>query len=378
MKEMITYIAEKVDAGALSPEEAKIINTCMAEYAAMKSVTDATYRNRYFFLVTLTKIFHDTGITLIDCNTSHILQVVTAIKKQGYSDNYQRLLVSLLKWFAGFLGPGIDMNKIRSIDLPKLQWKSKRPEDMLSKEEVMRVLAACDNSRDRCLISMIYDGSNRIVEPLSLDWKDLMHDDMGYYIDTKAKTGRQRKIRYTSSIPHIEQWQKDYPGKAEGSNPVFISLHEPRNRMTKGAFDKRIKEIKEKTGIQKLKPGIMRSTRITHDVAAGQDVQYIMLKNWGNLKTSMLDKYTNLSGDYIDSKAMEYAGLKIVDKAKVVDPMQPVQCPKCFTINEPGNKHCRECGKALTKEGEDELGRIRDAMTPEEWIQFWQWKKDHP
>jgi site-specific recombinase XerD len=47
--------------------------------------------------------------------------------------------------------------------------------------------------------------------------------------------------------------------------------------MKKGAFDKRIQEIIEKTGIEKLKPGIMRSTRITHDVAAGQDVQYIIL-----------------------------------------------------------------------------------------------------
>jgi len=377
MKEMRDYIAEKVHAGDISHKEADIINSAMDEYGAMKSVTESTFRNRYFFLATLTKIFHDTGITLIDCNTSHVLQVVTAIKKQGYSDNYQRLLVSLLKWFAGFLGPDIDMKKVDAIKLPKLQWKSKKPEDMLTKEEVMQVLATCENSRDRCLISMIYDGSNRIVEPLALDWKDLIHDNLGYYIDTKAKTGRQRKIRYTSSIPHIEQWQKDYPGTPDGDNPVFVTLHEPRRRMTKGAFDKRIQEIKEKTGIQKLKPGIMRSTRITHDVAAGQDVQYIMLKNWGNLKTSMLDKYTNLSGDYIDAKAMEYAGLKKVDKVKVTDPMQPVQCPKCFTINEPGNKHCRECGKSLTKEGEDELSRIRDAMTPEEWIQFWQWKKEH-
>jgi hypothetical protein len=166
--------------------------------------------------------------------------------------------------------------------------------------------------------------------------------------------------------------------KPDGDNPVFVIFNKPHSRLTRGGYETAVRKLRDKTGIKKLKPGIMRSTRITHDVAAGQDVQYIMLKNWGNLKTSMLDKYTNLSGDYIDSKALEYAGLKKVDKVQQADPMQPVQCPKCYTINEPGNKHCRECGKSLTKEGEDELSRIRDAMTPEEWIQFWQWKKDHP
>jgi len=91
----------------------------------------------------------------------------------------------------------------------------------------------------------------------------------------------------------------------------------------------------------------------------------------------MLDKYTNLPGDYIDSKALEYAGLKKVDKVQQAEPMAPVQCPKCHTVNEPGNKHCHECGRALTKDGEDELSMIRDGMTPEEWISFWQWKKYH-
>ncbi len=56
-----------------------------------------------------------------------------------------------------------------SIDLLELQGKSKRPEDMQGKEEIMRVLAACGNRRYQCLIHLIHDGSHRIAEPLTLD-----------------------------------------------------------------------------------------------------------------------------------------------------------------------------------------------------------------
>lgn len=362
----------------LNEDEKQLIRAYLDDYSAMVSPGPDTLLNKYFLLYSLICICKESGLTLPDVTTNDILRVVAVIKNRtDYSDNYRRMLVSLLKSLCNHI-PNLDMKKISSIKLPKTQWKTKKPEDMLTKEEVQTVISSCENSRDRCLISMVYDGSNRVIELLRLDWKDLIHDSMGYYFETDAKTGHKRKIRFTSSIPHIEQWQKDYSahgmGKAEGDNPVFITLHDPRNRMSKSAYEKRIYDLKKRTGITKLKPGIMRSTRITHDVAAGQDVQYIMLKNWGNLKTSMLDRYTNLSGEYIDAKAMEYAGLKKAEKVKTVDPMQPVQCPQCFTINEAGFKHCRECGKSLTAEGDDEKTKVMNAMTPEEWIAFWKWR----
>jgi len=77
---MATCIAETGEAGPLSPGEAKVLSTEIEDYAAMKSVPDAACRNRYFFHDTLAKIFHDTGSTLIDGNTSHIHRVVTGEK----------------------------------------------------------------------------------------------------------------------------------------------------------------------------------------------------------------------------------------------------------------------------------------------------------
>ena len=372
------HLARSISEGTFSAEEGEIIQAYISEYMALKNVDPTTLKCKYSATCTLVGLFHDNKITLDKVKTTHILQVVSVINQSQRADNYRRNLVSLMKSFAGFLGPDIDMKKIQSVKLPKVEWKTKKPENMLSKEEVIQVLAACGNSRDRCFMAMVYDGSCRVIELLRLNWSDLIHDSMGYYIDTKGKTGRQRKIRFTSAIPYIEQWQKDYPGKAEGGNPVFAIFQKPYGRLTRMGLTNRVLKIRDKTGIGKLIPSIMRSTRITHDVAAGQDVQYIMLKNWGNLKTSMLDKYTNLSGDYIDAKALEYAGLKKVEQVQQADPMAPVQCSKCHTVNEPGNKHCRECGKALTRDGEDELSMIRDVMTPEEWISFWQWRKDHP
>ena len=171
---------------------------------------------------------------------------------------------------------------------------------MLTREEVLKVIDACTNSRDKAIISLLYDASARPVDLREMRWKDVQFDDDGAMIHTSAKTGKERKIRLTPiSLSYLAQWKSDYPGDPTGENYVFVSLREYESAarthipVENTAFLRLIRTLRQRTGIQKLKPSIFRPSRITHDVADGYDLQYLMLKNWGSLKSSMIEYTRN-------------------------------------------------------------------------------------
>jgi integrase len=240
---------------------------------------------------------------------------------------------------------------------------------MLSKEEVLQVINACTNSRDRAIISMLYDGSLRPVDLRELTWDAVTFDEYGVLIRTAAKTGKERAIRLTFSTPYFSQWKTDYPGNPEGSVPVFISHriyksvggeHTP---LESDAIVRLIRGLRKKTGIQKLLPSIFRPSRITHDVMDGYDSSYLMLKNWGTLRTPMLQVYAKPGEDYITRYALEKAGIKTPAKtrqrSKVLD---PIDCPQCSTLNPPGKKFCGQCGHSLTEDAKAQVDNVSQQL----------------
>lgn len=317
-------------------------------------------------------ILHDTrGKPLSQCTHKDILSCMAAIKEnETFSKNYRRKMVHafrrFLQWYAHQYHT-LKPETIAAIKLPDGEWKTKRPEDMVSKQEFELLLKSARNARDRCLLAMLWDGSNRPIELLSLLWSDLIQDRDGYYFETKAKTGKARRIRLTFSLPYLDEWQRSYPGEPRGSNPVFTTINKVKGgprKMTKDNLDRVIIDLKERTGMKKLKPSIFRPSRITSDVAEGYDPAYLMKKNWGHLKTNMLDLYTNLDADYIDQVALRRAGMqRVVEmKEREIYRIEPPTCPACKTLNVMGAKFCSKCLTPLTEEAREITTSTQDAV----------------
>lgn len=318
---------------------------------------------RAWSLVRVAAALHKFNSSLDCVTTEEALKLIGTLRSDDYSKNY---LNDLIKTFKRFLLWRIDNGitnlnekKVRAIRSPGMDWSAKKPADMLTKEEVLRVIDACTNSRDRAIISMLYDGSLRPVDLRKLTWEDVTFDEYGALIRTSAKTGKERAIRLTFSSPYFAQWKTDYPGKPEGSAPVFVSHriyksvggeHIP---LEMDAIVRLIRSLRQKTGIKRLSSSIFRPSRITHDVTDGYDSSYLMLKNWGTLKTPMLQVYAKPGEDYITRYALEKAGIKTFQKAKERShTLDPITCPQCSTINPPGKRFCGQCGSTLTEEAE--------------------------
>ena len=294
-----------------------------------------------------------------ESSTKEIFSAFKTIREsKQYKPNYKRQLISAAKALSIWTGrrnKKIDMADIESVKLPEPQWKTKRPEDMLTVEEVSTVIKSARNARDKAFLAVLYDGSNRPVELLRLHWRDIVADHYGYYFITDAKTRKERRIRLTTqSTPYLDQWRAEHPDPGPDQY-VFCTINATDKGIRPLTIDnvqRMIKLLKRNTGIRKLKASIFRPTKITHDVASGVELPYIMKKNWGSLRTKMIDVYTNLDAGYMDEVALRNAGMerKIDLKEKKIYKLEPPVCPICQKVNLLGSKYCSDCMYPLTEE----------------------------
>lgn len=359
ISDLKTRLSRRIESGVISQTEGDLAWGFLTEYWSLHGGGDETMAKKLYQVISVAYALHQGGATLDSAGTFDYLAAASVIRERGdFAQAYKLRLIITLRHFAIWcaeLNSEINIEKIRKIALPKVPQKKKCPDEMLTRDEVLQIIEACGNSRDRALIATLYDGSNRPVELLSLNWSDLHFDEHGAWFETNRKTGIRRRIRLTLAVPYLAQWQVDYPEGVQPDVPVFCQLrcdlvtgrHE---RLTKSGLDGMIVRLKRRTGIAKLHPYSFRPSRITHDVEDGYDPQYIMMKNWGTLKTTMLERYTNLNDSYIDTYALERAGM-ISPKAKEAETKKllPAECPHCFTINPPSSMFCSRCGLSLTE-----------------------------
>jgi len=365
-KTLTQTLDDQVKMGHISQPEASLISSFIFEIQAQRGSADSTMLTRAWSLIRVAVTLHTFGFKLDNLETEEVYRLLNQIRQSGISKNYLNDQIKALKRFLLWrIENGVttlNEKKIRAIKAPGMDWSTKKPGDMLTKEEVLTVIKACTSSRDRAIVSMLYDGSLRPVDVRQLTWAAVTFDDYGVMIRTAAKTGKERTIRLTFSTPYLSQWRSDYPGEPEGFVPVFVSHRTYRTYggehvpLEMDAIVRLIRSLREKTGIQKLQPSIFRPSRITHDVEDGYDASYLMLKNWGTLKTPMLQVYAKPGAEYMTNYALEKAGIqtpgKTRERSKALD---PITCPRCSTLNPPGKKFCGQCGFTLSEEAKEQL-----------------------
>lgn len=260
--------------------------------------------------------------------------------------------------------------------MPPRKFNTKRAGDMLTSEDVEALVKACRTSRDRALISVMYEGGFRPIELSRLVWEDVKWDQYGAVINTDQKTGKPRYIRLVSSVPALAQWQQDCH---QETGPVFRGLragHENGTGITTHSIADIVYDAAEAAGIKKrVHPYLLRHTRVTHLLEDGVPESVIKLQHWGSLTTPMLATYGHISNAHIDRVMLDHAGIEPPAKRDRASP-RPVQCQKCKTLNLPGSARCSFCGLAFTQEALMEETEFTAFMNdPDRLIRFGQFLK---
>lgn len=281
--------------------------------------------------------------------------VVFEIENNGYSvhtiNEFRKGLRKFFKWLNGKDWEGLDI--VRG------ERKDDRKPDVLSEEEISRMIEAAVNERDRAIIAIGYEAGLRVGELASLTWGNVIWTDWGAKIKVRGKTG-ERVIPIVMAASYLREWMLCHPAydinTGQITDPktlVFVRINgkDAGKPMSYQVFSKVIKKAAEKAGIRKrVYPHILRHSRAT--VLANHLTEQQMNLYFGWVQGSdMPAVYVHLSGRDIEGAIKRVYGLEEEEEDKK---LHPTKCPRCGELNVPNAKFCHKCGLLL-----DEKERLK-------------------
>lgn len=225
------------------------------------------------------------------------------------------------------------------------------PSDLLTEEEINKMIENATNPRDVAIISLLADAPIRSHELLLLRRKHLMIGASEAYviIPEGTKTGT-RRIPLVNSVPHLVQYLNVFQ-KIRPEDPLF--LHELWNGERKGirydALRTMLRKVAAKAGIKKrIYPYLFRHTVITKYANRLSNAQLEKVAGWTH-GTEMHNTYEHLS-DLDVSKAVAKAnGIETSEEVEEIKPRIKI-CGRCSYTNSKDAMYCGRCGSALSLE----------------------------
>jgi integrase/recombinase XerD len=93
--------------------------------------------------------------------------------------------------------------------------------DILSQEEVQRIIVAATTLRDKAFISTLYESGCRIGELLSLTLRDVREYPHGFQITIRSMMGC-RRLSLVASRSYLAAWLNVYPQSSDFNAPLWI------------------------------------------------------------------------------------------------------------------------------------------------------------
>ena len=234
-----------------------------------------------------------------------------------------------------------------STTIRKKELPVKSPNDILTKEEVLKLIDYADNPRDKCLIAMLYDTGARPGEIINLRIKDVKLNNSHGEIYVNGKTG-MRRIPLVFSIPYLTKWLNSHPEKSNPEAKLFVKVKTGRGseEFTEAGLIGLVKRLAKKARINKrMYPYIFRHSRLTELANILREHQLKAFAGW-TAGSKMAEHYVRLAGLDIDSSILEYYGLPS-KKEEREQTLKPKICPRCQSLNEPNVIACDKCGMLL-------------------------------
>ena len=298
-------------------------------------------------LDTLLRIAIWLGKPFDDATKEDVVRLVLKIETGEYSPwtkhDYKAILRVFFRW----------LRKTEEYP-PEVKWikntvrhSHKLPEEILTPEEVVRLVETANNLRDKALVLTLYDSGCRIGEILTLQMKHAQFDSYGAVLIVDGKTG-QRRVRLIMSAPKLGQWVENHPMRNDPEAPLWVTIG-TRNRNAPLRYFQalhHLKKLAKQAGIAKrVYPHLFRHSRATHLANVLTEAQ--MKQHFGWVQASdMASTYVHLSGRDVDRALLKMNGIEVPEEGNAGG-LQAKRCPRCKGGNSPEAKFCSHCGMCL-------------------------------
>ena len=194
-----------------------------------------------------------------------IEELVGKVQTKGFAPRTASDHLTAIKTFWKWLENTSDAypQKVRWIKPWRRSRVCKLPEELLSKEDVEKLVNAAVNPRDKALISVLYESGCRIGEILSLKIRNVEFDANGAVLIVKGKTG-QRRVRLIHSVPRLVTWREHHPGNGNPEAFLWVSVGSKNNcqRLMHQSVATMLKKTAKRADLKKkCNPHLFRHSR---------------------------------------------------------------------------------------------------------------------
>ncbi len=221
---------------------------------------------------------------LVSINESDVRNYILKLIQENKSNSYINSAINSIKfYYESVLGMP---NRFYAIERPR---KEKKLPKVLSKEDILSIIAHTNNLKHKCIVSLLYSSGIRRNELVNLKITDI--DSKRMLIRIEAAKGN--KDRYTllshSLLKDLREYYKQYkPGKY-----IVEGLY---GRQYSGqSIGKVVISAAEKAGIKiPVTPHILRHSFATHLLEAGVDLRQIQVL-LGHSSSKTTEIYTHVA-----------------------------------------------------------------------------------
>jgi len=303
----------------------------------------------------------ETNLAFTDANKDDIVKLVGWVERREISDwtkhDYKVTFKKFYKWLKGD-GETTPV-EVRWIKATKRK-NNTLPDELLSEEDIEKLLEATRHPRDRALISVLYESGCRIGELLTLRIKHIKFNKHGARLIVNGKTGMRRIIIIASS-PDLAAWLNVHPFKSDPNSPLWVGIGTGnRDKPLKYPSARKMLRVTAKRAgvVKKVNPHLLRHSRATFLAKHLTEAQLCEYLGWVQ-GSKMASTYVHLSGRDVDGALLKLYGFEDDVDVSDDDRLAPVRCPRCKELNSSGSRYCVRCSLPLDEETAEREQMVR-------------------
>lgn len=261
------------------------------------------------------------------------------------------------------------MSKTKGYSLPL------KPEDVLTREDILKLIEACDHPRDQALISVMYETACEPMEALHMKVSNVMFDQYGGRVTLEGNQGA-RTIRIVDSIPYLTAWLNVHPFRKSEEAPLWLIRRGGSGRLGYSGLWRLCQKLKRRSGLKKpLRPNYLRHASLTEWAKVLPEQKLKKLAGWSPA-SRMAAIYVHLAGKDLDDDILKAKGKEpIEDKSMFTSVLKPKECPRCKHDLAPTWTHCPHCGLNILRGPEFDIQVMFDNLLRDREEMMRLWKK---
>ncbi|HIW88283.1 MAG TPA: tyrosine-type recombinase/integrase [Candidatus Ligilactobacillus excrementipullorum] len=246
-------------------------NTLIQRYFSAKRTEGCSERSLTYYKNTIDKLISELKVLVIKVTTDDLRKYLTDYQIKNHSskvtiDNIRRILSSFFNWLED--EDYIIKSPVRRIHKIKTRTTVK---ETYSDEELECLRDSCSQIRDLAMIDMLASTGMRVGELVKLNIEDINFLERECVVLGK---GNKERITYfdARSKLHLRNY---LDSRSDTNSALFVSLKNPKSRLTIGGIEARLKHLGNKSGVLKVYPHKFRRTLATVAIDKGMPIEQL-------------------------------------------------------------------------------------------------------